>query len=968
MSNRRYAPPAKAVVFAVMAALLPVAGLSAGQAGAAPESGTGVTLDVWPLKAQYFNEPRILVDFEYRVTSPRPDGEAVVTLFNVDSGAAFTKRFAVELDFGRHHHWAAWGGETGPWTSSKASELDLLLDGELATDEPVPDGFYIPQVTIRGPDGAVLAEQKYSDQEIRHLRATGKVAHKLSRETILAKGEEIRQWLRELKSLEARARAAGADTSLPGLMITAMEQTDEMCSMYIGGLFYDVVINNHAYCALQVPKTRAQLERLVADPASGQSIDLFSRPRPRLAFKDGYFHHEDRPVFLMGMCMFALWPDLDLMRRMNYNLVHIGANPLCLFPDDEDPAAASARARARSEADLREFLARETLDIDYHEADRLNQLLPPEEAPATPGMAPASNGPPSVAAASAPRPPSGGPAIPAPTGKLLVADYNDKKLTVRRFLDRCSELGIKVDLGLNMHPAPQWFFDQHPDARLQGYSVAGFIPFDIEHPAALELTERFLDAAMKEVANHPALNSIWLANEPSLYNMGPLSAARFRAEMREKYGSIGAFNAAMGTAYADFEAVEPPPLGSGSRLGTEYWWFNLRRLTHFFTFMQQCVRKHDKTVSTCFKLNNLQMGWYCPPMNVDQEAVTDISEIIGMDSGTMPFARPYYDWLRSLSPEKPLVNLEFKGGGDATWLTMWRAALWGMAAIDWWCWHPKPTFSSAMCYTVALHEGPLAMAQVQRNLDVVMAFQQFPRSPFVFLYPDPVLPRARSYFEVHTPVHHAVTRLGYAVDYATEKRIAEGRLDQMAYAFIVLPAANFIRDETFARVGAFVARGGQALVVGDPPALGPMGQPRDLGWLKPPPGAARGIAGCTNSLVFSHGRGRVWMLPEAPEASLNRWIGELADATLPPRPVVVDPAFESRTIPWKHGPDEEAYVTYILANYYQEWDGDGDARVDAVFSRPVAEAVDLISGERLDPANITMPRFGARLIRWKPAK
>ena len=69
-----------------------------------------------------------------------------------------------------------------------------------------------------------------------------------------------------------------------------------------------------------------------------------------------------------------------------------------------------------------------------------------------------------------------------------------------------------------------------PDARLQGYSTAGFIPFDIEHPAALAFTERFFDIAMKEVAGHPALNSIWLANEPTYYSISPLSAALFREE------------------------------------------------------------------------------------------------------------------------------------------------------------------------------------------------------------------------------------------------------------------------------------------------------------------------------------------------------------------------------------------------------------------------------------------------------
>ena len=58
---------------------------------------------------------------------------------------------------------------------------------------------------------------------------------------------------------------------------------------------------------------------------------------------------------------------------------------------------------------------------------------------------------------------------------------------------------------------------------------------------------------MKEVAGHPALNSIWLANEPCMLNIGPRSGALFREEMRKKYATLETLNAAWGTTFADFE-------------------------------------------------------------------------------------------------------------------------------------------------------------------------------------------------------------------------------------------------------------------------------------------------------------------------------------------------------------------------------------------------------------------------------
>ena len=912
-----------------------------------PETDTGVTLSIDPLKPTYFNEDRIEVRFRHRVTRDLPPGKAEVRLRNVDTGKDLVKTFPIEFHFGVNHEWAAWGG-AGSGTSSKGSALDEMLDGEVVLHDEVPDGFYLPLVKLIAADGTILAEKQYTPEQVTHLIRTGEVSRKISKSVVDSKVADMQGWYDGLKTLEARAREAGADTSLPHLMLTAMKETIRQMPSRVAAMEFDIVFDNHAYCAVQVPKTRMQLEKLIADPASGIAADIFPRPRERLSFKDGYFHAGDQPVFMMGQCMFALWPDLDVMREMGFNLVHIGVNPLCLFPDSDDVAATRALAKARSDAIHREASANAALGLDIDAAVLLDDAQ--SGATAAASAADASLRIEDVV-------------LPEPTGKLLVADYNDPELTVRRFLDRCQELGIKVDLGLNMHPVPEWFFEKYPAARLQGYSVAGFIPFDIEHPASLAFTERFLDIAMKAVAGHPALNSIWLANEPTLINNGPLSAALFREAMKRKYETVDKLNEMWQTKYVGFDSITLP-LKNAGKGAVDFWWFNLGRLNHFFEFMQQCVRKYDKTVNTCFKLNNLQMGWYCPPMNVDQEGVSDLSEIVGMDSGTYPFAKPYYDWLRSLSPEKPVVNLEFKGGGKRTRLDIWKGALHGLAAIDWWCWHPKPAFSRAMCDTVALHEGPLAMANIQRNIEAVMAFQKFPRSPFVVVYPDPVLPRAWTYFQTHTPVVNAIKRLGYAVDYATEKRIAKGRLDTYTYDIIVLPAANCIRDETFESIGAFVKRGGMALVVGDLPRLDPMERPRDLGWLKAPDDAKTVVTSGTNSVTFAYGAGQVWITPTDTEKVLLTRLGEIAGQKLPQQPITVSPEFEHRTIAWTNARGEDVLLTYIV----NEWEGGGDRPVEIHCNIKIKKAFDLVTNTPIDPAKVTLPPYGVLLIEWEPER
>lgn len=50
----------------------------------------------------------------------------------------------------------------------------------------------------------------------------------------------------------------------------------------------------------------------------------------------------------------------------------------------------------------------------------------------------------------------------------------------------------------------------------------------------------------------------WMRDDINLrYTLGPKGVARFRAWVREKYGDITAVNAAWGSAYADFDAIDP---------------------------------------------------------------------------------------------------------------------------------------------------------------------------------------------------------------------------------------------------------------------------------------------------------------------------------------------------------------------------------------------------------------------------
>ena len=823
-----------------------------------------VKLTVTPLDASKVKTDRMEIEFFVNSSAERGMGTAVATLFNVDNGQKYERTFPIAIGRGVNRHWSSWGGEP-PYHSEAQKAADaqegLALDGEeeegisldderkvRKTAEPeVPDGFYIAQVKIVGGDGKLLAEKRYSNDELTTMRIQGKVVRKIAVESANAAAREIEAWNAELLSLREKAVAAGADTSRPDILLAALKETLRQQKGRLNSKEYNVVVANRDYCARKVPQVKAELERLVADPKSGKPAGFLPTPKGRLGVKDGYFTTPDgKPVFLLGQCLFAIWPDLDIMHSFHYNLVHIGEHIDTLFPD-----AAS------------------------------------EE----------------------------------PCGELVIADGNPKYDLVK-FLDKCQELGIKVDLGLTARP-PKWFFEKHPDAKLKGHSVAGFVPFDIESPETYAWVEKYFAAIMPKIANHPALNCIWLANEPTYYNLGPRAEKLFRETVGDSCGTFA------------FPPKENTPAYAA------YWKFNIGRLNRFMAFMRDCVRKYDKTVYTCYKLNNLQMGWYCPLPNCDQEGLSDLGELVGMDSGTFPFAKPYYDWLRCLSPEKPMVNLEFKGGGARSKLDIWNSAMFGLAGNDVWCWHANPRFSGTMCYTEALCEITEAMAGIQRHIDIVADFQKMPRAPFAVMYPDPVIPRSKEYFAVHTPVVYALRDLGFTPDYVTEKRLADGALERYGYRTLLLPSADYMKKETVEAIGKWIAKGGRAVVIGNPPSRDPLGRPLTPDWT-----ASVTIPACEDEAGYCD--------------ALAKALGE---DFKPPLfiPDAMGKSVYFRTIARKDAQGRDSYVSYILSERCLDDIVLEDIRLVA----PAVEATDLTTGEKVDLAHLPLRRWDFRLIEWR---
>ena len=840
-----------------------------------------IALTVAPLSA--LSSDRITVNFSYWSPSDFGVGISDITLVDVDTGKRYTQKVPFHIRGGTQSgYWVAWGGKA-PFQSKIPEGFE---DKAAQETEMIPPGFYAPEVTVRSAAGKVLASQVLSPSELAVLKANKSGGRMYGPETVTEATRSLEALRDQVEAARAKAIAAGADTSRPDIFQTALKVALRFNDIWAKNPnFRNITVENAEYAAYVAPRVLAEYARITKNPKTAFPSAFIPMPKERLRMGDGVFTTPDgKPIFLLGQCMWDVWPHWDILRDLHMNLTHFEFNHDRLFPDEES-----------------------------------------EE----------------------------------PTGELYMSDGNvPGRIRVADALDRCLENGMKLDFGLTCTP-PKWMFKKYPEANWGAHSIAQMLPWDIEHPKLREHYAKLVKAVMSRIANHPALNSLWLANEPGYANYGDRMVAAFRAAMNRKYATIAALNGKWGTSYASFDDISLPVSGNGAG-GREYYFFVNARLVKLFEWMKAEVRKYDKTVPIAFKLNNLQMGWYKPYTNADQEGITDIGDYVGMDSGTYPFAKPYYDWLQCLTPGKPVVNLEFKGGGRRAKLDAWKSAYYGLAAVDWWGWHGNPWFASSMSSFASLYETTYASSEIQRNYDAIRAFHKLPRSPFCVVYPDPQDPGDklnRDYFTALKPVVGGIKYLGYIPDYATETRIAEGRLDQFVYDFLVLPSADGITDETVRRIREWIEKGRKVLVFGNLPTHDRLGFERDVSWLKEIPG-------------------QVWILPvPKDEVAAVATLEEIAIPFLPQRPFVVRNAakdgIEFSSVPWKDAKGREVVLTWLCSERAPHGAGvlkDEPWPVQPVLSVPAKDAVDLVTGEKVDLDNLELDPWDVKLIMWTPAK
>jgi beta-galactosidase len=132
--------------------------------------------------------------------------------------------------------------------------------------------------------------------------------------------------------------------------------------------------------------------------------------------------------------------------------------------------------------------------------------------------------------------------------------------------------GLKVVMCTPTATPPKWLIDRHPDilpvgadGRVRGFGSRRH--YDFSSPSYFEASKKICTAVAERYGKHPAVAFWQTDNEYGCHNTvvsySPAAAQRFRAWLKQRYGTIDALNSAWGTVfwsmeYLSFDEIDPP--------------------------------------------------------------------------------------------------------------------------------------------------------------------------------------------------------------------------------------------------------------------------------------------------------------------------------------------------------------------------------------------------------------------------
>lgn len=304
---------------------------------------------------------------------------------------------------------------------------------------------------------------------------------------------------------------------------------------------------------------------------------------------------------------------------------------------------------------------------------------------------------------------------------------------------RMEQLNSKSDgsLGfifMNHKGVPQWSKEKYgPNFSMREDT---YTAYDIDNPGARDIQSKLLSAVVPKMAGKKFSQlGYMLCNEPHFYTykdskrkklpwasggVSNFTIDKFKVWLKDKHSSIESLNSLWETNFSSFDNVQIEIPIDISLKGTPIWYdwasFNMDRVTDWYSFLKDEITKYDSEAKVHLKIMPNLWTDNRRVHGIDLEALTDLSGIIGNDSGaahTYTWGKPHdwekhyafewrelcmgFDFMKSVSPNKINFNSELHYLSTVrsrnlyldpmyARATFWLAHSYGMTASQIWYW------------------------------------------------------------------------------------------------------------------------------------------------------------------------------------------------------------------------------------------------------------------------------------------
>lgn len=424
------------------------------------------------------------------------------------------------------------------------------------------------------------------------------------------------------------------------------------------------------------------------------------------------------------------------------------------------------------------------------------------------------------------------------------------RANISGMLGGASRHSMRIDLMLSPHYFPKWALDANP--ALSRIRTSGFINYNIDHPVAREVVDKWIRHIVPQTGNNPALFSYGLSNEPLWANSGNCEYTRpaWIEFLRKRHGSIAGLNQTWGSSYRRFEdvpATEPEGgVLNATRLDERrrfYDWiiFNQQNFADWHRWMNGIVKglapdvpTHAKIMGIIFQRTSLVFG-------VDPELISSITDFAGNDAGTAETTYPsvyaydwhhaqmWYDLLHSFYGQ-PVYNSEnhlIRDNQPAatippahTYTSLWQGALHHQAASAIWVWEPTGS-DPVTAGSIYMRPGNTlaagrAMLDINRLSLELATINRLP-ADIAILYSIPSVYWEDQYPKNLASAHAALTLSGRRPTFISERQLATGERSSINkdIRWIVLPQSTHISKAAVDGLVDFVRQGGRLIALGE---------------------------------------------------------------------------------------------------------------------------------------------------------